>query len=138
MPVEDGVNGVVWVNGEYTNFGSAKVALEDRGFYFGDGIYEVARVYNGRTFALDRHLARLRRSAAAIDLELPLSEKEFVDLCNDLLKRGQIQNAEIYMQITRGVARRNHAFPENVKPSVIVGVRAVREVADEIYETGGR
>ena len=65
MSLEDYVNGVVWLNGEYMDFASATVSIEDRGFVFGDGIYEVARVYNGKPFVLDRHLARLRRSAAA-------------------------------------------------------------------------
>src|SRR5437016_36264 len=100
MSLEESANGVVWLNGEFTDFGSAKVSLEDRGYVFGDGIYEVARVYNGKAFALDRHLARLRRSASAIDLELPLDEDGFVDLINDLITRSGLPNAEIYVQVT--------------------------------------
>src|SRR6266700_4083649 len=103
MSLDESTNGVVWLNGEYTDFSSATVSLEDRGFVFGDGIYEVARVYNGKTFALVRHLARLRRSAAAIDLDLPLDENGLVELVDDLRKRSGLANAEIYIQVTRGV-----------------------------------
>ena len=137
MSQEDSANGVVWLNGEFTDFASATVSLEDRGFVFGDGIYEVARVYNGKPFALDRHLARLRRSAAAIELEIPLAEPALEELIYDVLKRSTLPDCEIYIQVTRGVARRNHVFPENVKPSMFIGVRSGRAVPAETYETGG-
>lgn len=136
MSLEDSANGVVWLNGEITDFASATVSLEDRGFVFGDGIYEVARVYNNKPFHLDRHLARLRRSAAAIDLELPLDEQALGNLIHDLIKRSGLPNCEVYIQVTRGVARRNHVFPDNVKPTMFIGVRLGRDVPAEAYETG--
>jgi D-alanine transaminase len=138
MSLEDSANGVVWLNGQYTDFASATVSIEDRGFVFGDGIYEVARVYNGKPFALDRHLARLRRSAAALDLEVPVEEQALEALIHDVWKRSGLPNCEIYIQVTRGVARRNHVFPEHVKPSMFIGIRAGRQVPAEAYEEGCR
>ncbi len=138
MSLEDSANGVVWLNGEYTDFASATVSIEDRGFVFADGIYEVARVYNGKPFFLDRHLTRLRRSAAAIDLEVPYDEKALEDLLFEVLKRSGLANCEIYIQVTRGVARRNHVFPEHIKPSMFIGIRPGRDVPAEAYETGCR
>ena len=138
MSLEEAAKGVVWLNGEYTDYNSAKVSLEDRGYVFGDGVYEVIRVYSGQPFAMDRHMARLSRSASAVEIDLPMNEQEFSDLSVDLIKRSGLSNAEIYMQVTRGVARRNHVFPENTKPTVFIGVREGRQVDAEVYQTGCR
>jgi len=70
--------GLVWLNGEFLDFASAKVSVDDRGFLFGDGVYEVVRVYDGHPFALEAHLARLHQSLKAIDLEIPLRDAELV------------------------------------------------------------
>src|SRR5947209_15901384 len=101
-------DGLVWVNGIISTFSAAKVSLEDRGFEFADGIYEVARVYNGKTLAWQEHMARLESSAAGIELTLPMSIAEITELSQDLLKKTGLHDAEIYMQFTRGATRRNH------------------------------
>lgn len=132
------VDGIVWLNGELTDFSSAKISLEDRGYEFGDGIYEVIRVYNQQPFALTEHLARLEDSAAGIELGLPLSAAEFAGLVHTLLERSEIPNAEVYIQVTRGAARRNHIFPENAKPTIVVGVRKSLETPRELWATGCR
>ena len=132
------VDGIVWLDGELTDFHSAKVSLEDRGYEFGDGVYEVVRVYNHQPFALTEHLARLQDSAAGIELELPFSTAEFAKLAHDLLERSGIENAEVYIQVTRGTARRNHLFPQNVKPTIVVGVRPSLQVPRELWATGCR
>ena len=132
------VDDIVWLDGELTDFRSAKVSLEDRGYEFGDGIYEVVRVYNRQPFALIEHLARLQDSAAGIELSLPLSTAEFAAIAHELLERSGIETAEIYIQVTRGTARRNHLFPENVKPTIVVGVRKFLESPPELWATGVR
>ncbi len=132
------VDDIVWINGEISDFRSAKVALEDRGYEFGDGVYEVVRVYHHRPFALAEHLSRLQDSAAGIELELSLSSAEFATLTHTLLERSGIENAEIYIQVTRGTARRNHLFPENAKPTTVVGVRPSLQVPPELWTTGCR
>lgn len=129
---------IVWINGEISDFRSAKVALEDRGYEFGDGVYEVVRVYDHRPFALAEHLSRLQDSAAGIELELPFPSTEFATLTHTLLERSGIKKAEIYIQVTRGTARRNHLFPENVKPTVAIGVRPSLQVPPELWTTGCR
>lgn len=129
-------DGLVWLNGTITPYGEARVALEDRGFVFADGVYEVIRAYDGRPFALQAHLDRLRRSAAGIEIDLPQADAELRAIIGDLLAQSGAREAEIYMQLTRGVARRNHPFPEGVPPTLVVGVRSLRELPDSLWETG--
>jgi D-alanine transaminase len=130
------VNGLVWLNGRLTDYASAQVSVEDRAFVFGDGVYEVVRVYEGRPFALDRHLARLERSAKGIELTLPMTANEFAALATDLVQKSGLDGAEIYIQVSRGVARRNHLFPEDIEPTCMVGVRPGRDVPAEAWVTG--
>ena len=134
----DSSSGIVWLNGEFSNYEDAKVSVDDRGFYFGDGVYEVIRVYDGVLFSLDRHLARLERSAAGIELPLPRSLAGLSVLIEQLVRQTGIANAEAYVQVTRGAARRNHLFPENTQPTLLVGVRRIREVPPSLWETGCR
>jgi len=128
--------GIVWLNGELTDYEKASVSLDDRGFYFGDGVYEVIRAYGGRPFAVDRHLARLERSAAGIELSLPKSSAELSVLIDQLADRSGIADAEVYIQVTRGAARRNHLFPTSAEPTLMVGVRGIREIPSGLWETG--
>jgi D-alanine transaminase len=130
--------GLVWLNGEILDFASAKVSVEDRGFQFGDGVYEVVRIYRGRPFALTEHLERLHRSAREIELSLPLSLAEFAAAAEDLIARAEIAEAELYIQATRGAARRNHLFPEDARPTLVMTVRPVRLIPPELRERGIR
>lgn len=128
--------GIVWVNGEITDFESASVALEDRGFEFGDGIYEVARTYDGRFFALRQHLERLEQSAAGIELVLPMATESIEQLAHELLRKSGLSDAELYLQITRGAGRRSHLPAADLKPTVVIGVRPPRFVAPQLWEKG--
>jgi len=128
--------GIVWLNGELTDYEKARVSLEDRGFYFGDGVYEVIRAYGGRPFAIDTHLARLKRSAAGIELPLPKPTAELSLLIDQLVGQSGLADSEIYIQITRGAARRNHLFPAATEPTLVVGVRTIREVPSGLWDTG--
>ncbi|MCS6806296.1 MAG: D-amino acid aminotransferase [Acidobacteriota bacterium] len=128
--------GLVWLNGEFMDFASAKVSIDDRGFQFGDGVYEVVRVYDGRPFALEPHLARLRQSLREIELDIPLSDAELAETARELIRRSGLREAEYYLQITRGVARRYHLFPVGVPPTIVMTVRPVRPVPLEWRERG--
>lgn len=128
--------GLVWLNGEFMDFASAKVSIDDRGFQFGDGVYEVVRVYDGRPFALEPHLGRLRQSLREIELELPMSDAELADTARELIRRSGLREAEYYLQITRGVARRYHLFPAGVPPTIVMTVRPVRPIPQEWRERG--
>jgi D-alanine transaminase len=114
---------LIWINGETMPLSEARISVEDRGFQFADGVYEVIRLYNNKPFALDAHLRRLEKSAGGIQLALPGA----VDLKSEItrfLPRAPQRDGMIYLQLTRGVAQRNHAFPES-KPTLLFYTRAL-------------
>ena len=114
---------VAFVNGTFMPLAEATVSIEDRGFQFGDGIYEVIRTYKGRPFSLDAHLARLDRSAAALELTQPYSRAEWTQHILEGIQRAAYTEAKIYLQITRGVAPRDHAYSDEATPTVVMTVR---------------
>ncbi|HEV7801183.1 MAG TPA: D-amino acid aminotransferase [Burkholderiales bacterium] len=109
---------IVYLNGEFTPLENARISVLDRGFIFGDGVYEVVPVYSRHPFRLAEHLARFRRSHDAIRLAYPLSDAEWGRLVNDLVARNAGDDQSVYLQVTRGVAKRDHAFPKDAKPTV--------------------
>jgi len=114
----------------------AKVSIEDRGFQFGDGIYEVIRTYNGRPFALDAHLARLDRSATALDLTQPYSCAEWTHHVLEGIRRAAYPEAKIYVQVTRGVAPRDHAYADELRPTVVMTVREFHPLDRSVQAAG--
>ncbi|MGZ8136812.1 MAG: D-amino-acid transaminase [Methylococcaceae bacterium] len=110
-------NKTVYLNGQYLPLNEAKVSVLDRGFLFGDGIYEVIPSYYGHLFHFQQHLERLENSLAGIRLDNPHSREQWLEILAPLLNANE--NEYIYLQITRGVAaKRDHAFPENTAPTV--------------------
>ena len=109
---------IVYLNGAFMPIEEARIPVLDRGFIFGDGIYEVVPVYAGRPFRWQQHLRRLVRSLAAIRIDNPLDDAGWTALMNDLVSRHTWKDQFVYLQITRGVARRDHAFPKGVQPTV--------------------
>ncbi|WP_042459804.1 D-amino-acid transaminase [Neobacillus dielmonensis] len=99
------------LNGKMLDRAEAKVDMEDRGYQFGDGVYEVIRVYNGKLFTLDEHLERLERSLTNISIKPPFTNQELTEMLYQLVEKNNLETGIVYMQITRGVAPRNHAFP---------------------------
>lgn len=118
---------LAWIDGSYCDLGEAKVFLEDRGYLFGDGVYEVARVYRGKTFFLGAHLERLQKSAAAIRISLPYSIDELEKIIQELLEKSGLGDGYIYIQLTRGRAKRDHLFPEQARPVLTMYVRELPE-----------
>jgi len=114
---------IAYLNGEWMRPEDARVSVFDRGFMFGDGIYEVMAVYDGEVFTLDQHLTRLQRSLDAIRLESPHSPEGWRALIEEAVARGKESPAYLYLQVTRGVASpRNHVYPEVVSPTVLMTV----------------
>ena len=109
---------LVYLNGDYVRLADAKVSVLDRGFIFGDGIYDVVPAYNGRPFRMDGHLARLERSLAAIDIKVGLARSDWEKIVLDLIQRSGLGDCMVYIQVTRGVAKRDHGFPKNASPTV--------------------
>jgi D-alanine transaminase len=127
---------VAFVNGAFMLLAEAKVSIEDRGFQFGDGIYEVVRTYKGRPFALDAHLTRMERSAMALDLTQPYSKSEWTDHVLEGIRRAVYPEAKIYIQVTRGVAPRDHAYPVEVSPTVVMTVREFHPLDRSVQSAG--
>ena len=113
-----------YLNGEFSSLQDAKISVLDRGFIFGDGVYEVLPAYGGRIFRLEQHLARLDRSLAELRMRNPLSREQWLAIARQLLtdhaaRTGAVDQI-IYIQITRGVAVRDHVMVEGVAPTVFV------------------
>lgn len=124
-----------WVifNGEIMERSGAKVDVEDRGYQFGDGVYEVIRVYNGEMFALQGHLDRLVRSVKSIGITLPYSNEQLTGMFQELIKRNNLQLGTIYLQVTRGVAPRTHAFPSgNITPNLVAYTKELERPANHL------
>ena len=112
--------GIVLMNGEYIPREEAKVDIEDRGYQFGDGIYEVIRVYNSKMFTAKEHLERLLSSSAKINIPISYSLEELTNLLDQLIQKNNLDTGYIYMQFTRGTSSRNHAFPKGqITPTFI-------------------
>lgn len=127
---------LAYVNGEFVPLDRAVVSVEDRGFLFADGVYEVIRVYDGKPFRLEDHLRRLQASAEAIELPLPAPVDEIGRLAQEVLARNGHREATIYIQVTRGPAPRNHLFPEHPRPTLVIWSREFHGPAPEMVERG--
>ncbi len=114
---------LAYLNGQFLPLEEAKISVEDRGFQFGDGIYEMIRVYRGVPFRLHDHFLRFERSAQAISIPCPLSGAEWEALILDGIARSQCGDGKVYIQLTRGVAPRDHLFPGSVRPTFVMTFR---------------
>ena len=113
--------GVVYLNGGYMPVEQAQVSVLDRGFLFGDGVYEVIPVYAGHPFRLEQHLERLEHSLAAIRLPLGWPRSRWAEVIREVVERNGGGHQSVYLQVTRGPApRRDHRFPDQVEPTVLV------------------
>jgi D-alanine transaminase len=124
---------MIWFNGEVMPFAEARVGVEDRGFQFADGVYEVVRFYAGKPFTLREHLERLERSAAAISMKVPMGIDELAGEIRKFIDRSGVREGMVYLQLTRGCCPRNHVFPRDVGATLLF---YVRELAP-ILEPGG-
>ncbi|HYC49307.1 MAG TPA: D-amino acid aminotransferase [Burkholderiales bacterium] len=109
---------IVYLNGEFIALENAKISVLDRGFIFGDGVYEVIPAYSRHPFRLAEHLVRFQRSHDAVRIAYPFSDAEWTRLVHDLIARNAGEDQSIYLQVTRGVAKRDHAFPKDARPTV--------------------
>ena len=136
-----GVSGdpIVYLNGTFGPLSEAKISVLDRGFIFGDGIYEVVPVYHGKLFRMKEHLARLERSLKKIDIQEPMTSAQWETLIQELLGRSSEKTCMVYLQITRGVAKRDHAYPvPSVTPTVFGMVAPMTQPSAAVREKGLR
>lgn len=116
---------IAYVNGRYLPHEAAKVAIEDRGYQFADGVYEVCEVRGGRLVDERRHMARLDRSLSALRIKRPMSAAALSLVLHETVRRNRVHDGIVYLQVTRGIARRDFSFPPpNTRPSVVVTARS--------------
>lgn len=125
-----------FVNGRFCPLAETVVSVEDRGLQFGDGIYEVIRTYGGHPFQVDAHLGRLERSARAIELPMPCAPAAWKSHIIEGVRLGGFSESKIYLQVTRGVAPREHAFPVGGAPTAIMTVREMGQSNEALREEG--
>jgi len=112
---------MIYLNGEFLPLAEAKVSVMDRGFLFGDGVYEVIPVYSRQPFRLAQHLQRLGNTLAGVRLPNPHSDAEWSELIGRIIIQAESADQQVYLQVTRGVdSRRSHAFPRQVRPTVMI------------------
>ncbi len=115
---------ISYVNGRYIRHEEAVVHIEDRGYQFADGIYEVCLVIDGRYWDMEGHLARLQRSLDELRMAAPMDGGSLKVVMDELVRRNRLRNALVYIQVTRGVAPRNHPFPDGyVEPALVMTTR---------------
>lgn len=116
---------IAYVNGRYVKHSDAMVHVEDRGFQFADGVYEVCEVRHGFIVDLTRHLDRLGRSLGELQIAWPMSRSALTHVIRETLRRNHVRNGLFYLQVTRGVARRDHVFPASgTRPSIVVTAKS--------------
>jgi len=129
---------IAYVNGRYLPFHDAKVHVEDRGYQFADGVYEVCEVRSGRLIDERRHLERLKRSLGELQIRMPMSARALGVILHEVAARNRIGYGIVYLQITRGVARRDPTFPSrDVRPSLVVTARALNRSRNEALAEQG-
>jgi D-alanine transaminase len=127
---------IVYLNGAFLPIEQASVPVLDRGFIFGDGIYEVIPVYSRRPFRLDEHLVRLQNSLNAVRIANPHTHEEWKQRVCELIERNEPQDQYVYLHITRGVAKRDHAFPKAATPTVFMMSSPLVTSSRELVESG--
>ncbi len=128
----------VFLNGQFMPMEEAKVPVLDRGFIFGDGIYELVPVYSRAPFRLEGHLARMERSLSEVKIANPYTRAEWTKLINDLIEKQSFDDQGVYWQVTRGVAKRDHSFPKGVQPTVFMMSNPLVNPSKEIIEHGAK
>jgi D-alanine transaminase len=128
---------MVFLNGKFLPIEQAMVPVLDRGFIFGDGVYELIPVYSRAPFRMDDHLARLERSLAAVRIKNPYTREKWREIILQLIAKQPWEDQAVYFQVTRGVAKRDHAFPAGVEPTVFVMCNPLVNPPRELVEKGG-
>ena len=108
-----------YLNGEYQPLAEAKISVMDRGFIFGDGVYEVLPVYGRRIFRFESHMDRLERNLAKLRIEAPLLRAQWLEIARRLVAEVDADEQAVYLQVTRGVAPRNHVMPKDIEPTLL-------------------
>jgi D-alanine transaminase len=129
---------MIYLNGEFMPIEQAKISVLDRGFIFGDGVYEVIPVYSRRPFRMAEHLVRLQASLDSIRLANPHPSVKWTELVGRIVGGNPWDDQNVYLQITRGAAKRDHAFPKGLKPTVFLMASELIPPSAELVKTGAK
>ncbi|MEQ8781722.1 MAG: D-amino-acid transaminase [Roseibium album] len=129
---------IAYVNGQYVRHADAAVHVEDRGYQFADGVYEVCEVWQGKIVDMPRHLDRLHRSLNELRIDWPMARSAVEFVIRQVIRRNRVVNGLVYIQVTRGVAKRDHFFPaEDVAPSIVVTAKPTSPAASQVQADKG-
>jgi len=132
------VSRIFYLNGRYLARSDANISVEDRGFLFGDGVYEVIEIHRGALIDEVRHCERLDRSLAELRIDWPMGQAPFARVLREVIVRNKVENGFLYIEVTRGVAPREHVFPSpGVRPSLLVSAKPVDRQKSEITAQKG-
>jgi len=127
---------IAYVNGAYVPFRHASVPIEDRGYQFADGVYEVVNTYRGRLIDEVAHLDRLERSLGELSIAAPMARQALRLVMREVVRRNRVTAGLLYIQVTRGVAPRDHKFPRSAKPALVMTARPIPEFPRAMREDG--
>ena len=129
---------IAYVNGRFVPHGEAVVHIEDRGYQLSDAVYEVWALFDGKLGDADGHFARLERSLSELSIEMPMSRAALTIVLREAVRRNRVRDGLVYLQVSRGVAPRDHAFPTTpVRPAVVITVKAIDRAKDEARAAKG-
>lgn len=129
---------IAYVNGRFVPHAEAFVHIEDRGYQLADAVYEVWALFDGKLADAEGHFARLERSLSELRIDMPMSRAALTLVLKEAVRRNRVRDGLLYLQVSRGVAKRDHAFPtEPVRPAVVMTVSAVDRVASEVRAAKG-
>lgn len=129
---------IAYVNGSYERHGDAAVHIEDRGYQLADAVYEVWALFDGKLADPEGHFARLERSLAELRIPMPMTQRSLLVVLRETVRRNRVRDGLVYLQVSRGVAPRDHAFPtEPVSPAVVITVKAIDRAAAEAKAAKG-
>jgi D-alanine transaminase len=129
---------IAYVNGRYLPHAAASVHIEDRGYQFADGVYEVIYVRDGNLVDEARHFERLERSLSELQIAMPMARAPLGVVVRQVVAKNRVTNGIVYLQVTRGAAPRDHAFPEHTRPALVVTARRMAGPSAEAMEEGVR
>jgi D-alanine transaminase len=129
---------IVYVNGAFVPFEEARISIMDRGFLFADGVYEVSAVVGGKLVDSGPHLDRLERSLREIEIAMPRPRGEIEEQMRELVRRNDLAEGLVYLQVTRGVAERDFPFPKDVSPTLVMFTQPKNVVNNPVAETGAK
>ncbi|WP_142846934.1 D-amino-acid transaminase [Telmatospirillum sp. J64-1] len=127
---------IIYVNGRYQPYAEAKVHVEDRGYQFADGVYEAIAAVKGQLVDEERHLDRLDRSLRELRMAQPMERAPLMLVMREVIRRNGVRNGYVYLQVTRGVARRDHVFPLHARPGLVIFARSKKPTPQAVLDRG--